>query len=298
MVTGTLRLFSETDLDRLYAAVLHLLNRTGLRVYHDGFLDTLAGNGALVTKSSCLVKFPEKMVEDFVAHLRQNDWQPEREAGQPEPKEKIGLSQVIAPFYYDYDQKARRPPEKEDLLNIIRWADMDLDQDTRVGLAVTLSDEDPRVEPIVAYAILLENSCRPDDAYVLNADQIPFLVDLAEVYYGRAVFPRGTDFMTSPLTFDQRLAEYTLAAIRFGKRHFTVGCMPICGSNAPMTLAGTVVLGVAELIGAAMVIYSLTPEAVFKFNPCNGSTALRKGFANFNSPDAQLTDIGVVKLVT
>jgi trimethylamine---corrinoid protein Co-methyltransferase len=145
--------------------------------------------------------------------------------------------------------------------------------------------------------MLLANSHRPDDAYVLNANQIPYLVDLAEVYYGYPVFPRGTDFMTSPLTFDQRLAEYTLAAIRFGKKQFIVGSMPISGSNAPVTLAGTVALGVAELIGAAMVIHSLCPEAVFRFNPCNGYTDLRKGFTNFNSPEALLTDLGVVELI-
>jgi trimethylamine--corrinoid protein Co-methyltransferase len=296
MVSGTLRLFSETDLDRLCSGVLRLLSRTGLRVYHAAFLDALSTQGASVTKSSCLVRFPEKMVADFVARLRSRAWQPEREAGPPASQEKIALSQVIAPFYYDYDQRARRSPVKEDLLNIIRWAEADLDRDTRVGLAVTLSDEDPRVEPIVAYAMLLSSSRRPDDAYALNANQITFLIDLAEVFYGYPVFPRGTDFVTSPLTFDQRLAEYTLAAIRFGKTRFNVGSMPISGGNAPITLAGTVILGVAELIGAALVIRSLCPEAVFQFNPCNGYLDLRKGITNFNSPEALLTDLGVVEL--
>jgi trimethylamine--corrinoid protein Co-methyltransferase len=153
------------------------------------------------------------------------------------------------------------------------------------------------VEPIAAYALLLEHSHRPSAAYVLNADQIPFLVELSSVYYGKPVFPRGTDFMTSPLTFDRRLAEYTLAAIRFGKTHFNLGCMPISGSNSPVTLAGTVVLGTAELIGAALIIRSLAPDATFNLGTCNGYTDLRKGFTSFNSPEALLADLGIVELV-
>jgi trimethylamine---corrinoid protein Co-methyltransferase len=297
MVSGTLRLFTDSDLDRLYRAVLRVLCNTGLRVYHDEFLDALFATSATVTKSEHLVKFNEQMVEQFISEQGGHAWLPEREAGAPEQKEKIGLSGVIAPFYYDYDLKQRRSPLKADLLNIIRWADVDLDPGQEVGLAVTLADEDPRVEPIAAYALLLEHSQRPSAAYVLNADQIPFLVELATVYYGKPIFPRGTDFMTSPLTFDQRLAEYTRAAIRFGKTHFAIGCMPISGSNSPVTLAGTVILGTAELIGAALTIRSLAPDATFGFGCCNGYTDLRKGFTSFNSPEALLTDLGIVELV-
>ena len=297
MVTGTLHLFTDADLDRLYSGVLRILSKTGLRVYHDEFLDALSGTSARVAKTEHLVKFPEQMVENFLSDKARTPWIPEREASSPGQKEKIGLSGVIAPFYYDYDLKQRRSPVTADLLNIIRWADVDLDPGQEVGLAVTLSDEDPRVEPIAAYALLLEHSQRPGGAYVLNADQIPFLVELSTVYYGKPVFPRGTDFMTSPLTFDQRLAEYTRAAIRFGKRHFSIGCMPISGSNSPVTLAGTVVLGTAELIGAALIMRSLAPDATFSFECCNGYTDLRKGFSNFNSPEALLTDLGIVELV-
>ena len=297
MVAGTLQLFSDSDLSRLQNSTYSILEKTGLRVYNDCFLDSLESAGALVQKSKTLVKFPPQMVDDFVSEQRKSNWQPEREEKLPEGKQRFELSGVIAPFTYDYDLKSRRLPLKKDLCEIIHWADMDLDPNGTVGLAVTLSDEDPRIEPIAAYRLLLEHSYRPGDAYVLNTDQIPYLVELATVFYGRPVFPRGTDFVTAPLTFDQRLAEYTLAAIRFGKKHFNFGSMPICGSNSPMTLAGTVALGAAELIGAALIVRSLLPDATFSFGCCNGYTDMRTVSANFNSPEALLTDLGVVELM-
>ena len=83
MVSGTLHLFSDADLDRLYNGVLHILSQTGLRVYHDEFLQVLAGSRARVTKSEHLVKFPAQMVEDFLSERRRLPWLPEREKGSP-----------------------------------------------------------------------------------------------------------------------------------------------------------------------------------------------------------------------
>jgi trimethylamine--corrinoid protein Co-methyltransferase len=296
MVTGALNLFSAADLDRLHDAVLHILADTGLRVYGDDYLDCLVRAGATVSGQDGIVRFPAHMVEDFVTARRVNPCPTPRERGEPARVEQIGLSGVIAPFYYDYDRKARVVARREHLLDIIHWAEVDLSPERPVGLAVTMSEEDPRVEPIEAYALLLQHSRRPDTAYTLEPNQIPFLLELSEVYTGRRIFPRGTDFMTSPLTFTERLAGHVREAIRFGQREFNVGIMPISGSNAPMTLAGTVALGAAEALGGALTIQALAPEATFRFAACNGTTDFRQALALFNAPEALLTDLGTADL--
>jgi trimethylamine--corrinoid protein Co-methyltransferase len=299
MITGMLQLFNDQELDRLQAGVFKVLENTGVSVHNDTFLSALSASSALTHqgRSTQVVKFPGHMVEELIAERRLQHWTPLREQGDLAPKEEIGLSGVIAPFFYDYDQKTRRYATRQDLINTIHWADVDLSPDREVGLAVTMSDVDARLEPVEAYALLLEHTRRPEGAYCLSADQIPFLMDLSAVYYGKPVFPRGPDFMTSPLTFGQRLAEHTLASIKFGNRHFAIGVMPISGGNAPMTLAGTVVMGVAESLGAALVIRSVVPDATFTFAPCNGIIDLRKGFAVFNAPEALLTDLGICELI-
>jgi trimethylamine--corrinoid protein Co-methyltransferase len=296
MITGTLHLFTESDLDRLHAAVLKVLEQTGIKVCSDTFLDALAKSGANVDKTARVAKFQPRMVEDLIAERCQQPWLPDRERGEPEREYKVGLSGVIAPFYYDYDNRVRRPATRQDLLDTIHWADTDLSPDRSVDMAVTTSDVDQRMEPIEAYALLLEHTSRPGRGYSTSADQIPFLLDLATVYYGHPVFPRGPDFMTSPLTFSDLLAEYLLTAIRFGERYFGLGVMPICGGNAPMTIAGNIVLSIAEGLGAALVIKSLAPDATFYVAPCNGIIDMRKGTASFNAPEALLADLGVCEL--
>jgi trimethylamine--corrinoid protein Co-methyltransferase len=296
MITGTLRLFGEDDLDRLHAAAVRVLERTGLRVCHDTFLDALAEMGAQVNRSTGIARFRREMVEALIAERRSRPWRPERERGEPEREYKLGLSGVIAPHFYDYEWRVRRAATRADLLDTIRWAEVDLSHDRSVDLAVTMTDSDPRVEPVEAYALLLEHTSRPGDAYCTEAAQIPFLVDLATAYYGHPVFPRGPDFMTSPLTFGDRLANHTLAAIRFGIREFSIGVMPISGGNAPITAAGNVVLSAAEALGAMLTIRGLAPDATFSIAPCNGLIDMRKGTASFNAPEALLSDLGVVEL--
>jgi trimethylamine---corrinoid protein Co-methyltransferase len=296
MITGTLRLFTESDLDRLHAAVLKVLELTGLRVCSEPFLDALARSGANVDKAAGTAKFPPDMVESMVVERCRQPWTPERERAEPGPEYKVGLSGVIAPHFYDYDKQIRRTATRQDLLDTIHWAEVDLSRDRSVDMAVTMSDVDQRVEPIEAYALLLEHTSRPGKGYSTSADQIPYLVDLATAYYGYPVFPRGPDFITSPLTFTDRLAEYLLEAIRFGERHFGLGVMPICGGNAPMTIAGNIVLAMAEGLGAALVVRSLAPNATFYIAPCNGIIDMRRGTASFNAPEALLADLGVCEL--
>ncbi|MGQ9682415.1 MAG: trimethylamine methyltransferase family protein [Anaerolineae bacterium] len=296
MITGTLRLFSESDLDRLHEATLKVLEGTGMQVLSGRLLDALERSGARVDRAQHTVRYPRALVEALVAERRQRPWQPPREATEAPRELALGLSGVIAPFIYDYAAKARRPATQADLLDTIHWAEVDLSPQREVDLAVTMGEVPPIIEPIVAYELLLEHTTRPGRAYTTEPVQIPYLVELAEIYYGRPVFPRGTDFVTSPLTISSRLAEHTLAAIRAGQTHFPCGVMPICGGNAPITVAGNVVQSAAEMLGLWLAIRAVCPQATFSGGACNGIVDLRKGTPSFNAPEALLADLGVCEL--
>ena len=295
MITGKLSLFTEEDLDRLSSAVFHILEHTGIQVHGEEFLDALAGMGAQVDKAYKSVKFPRRLVEEFTEARRKKPAEPPERRHEGEYAPAVGC--VIAPFLHDFEQQTRRPGVREDLIYIIHWAEVDTPATCHVGQAVTMSDVDPRVEPIEAYGLLLEHSGRPDEgAYTSDANQIEFLLDIATVYHGRQIFPHGASFMTSPLTFGDRVARHILASIRFGRREFGIGVMPICGGNAPMTIAGNVALSAAEILGGWLTIKSLQPEAAFGGGVCNGLVDMRRGVAAFNSPEALLANLGVCEL--
>lgn len=296
MITGKLNLFTEADLDRLESAVLRVLENTGLRVCDQTFLDGLEKLGARVDSSRQLARFPRYLVEALIEERRTTQSGAELQPTEPDADYKTSAGTVIAPFVHDFERRTRRRATRQDLIDIVHWAEVDCTPEYQVGPAVTMGDVDARVEPIEAYAVLLEHSSRPSRAYTTEDDQIPFLLEMARVYFGEPVFPRGIDFMTSPLTFGDRLARYTLAAIRFGVKEFGMGVMPICGGNAPMTIAGNVVISAAELLGCWLAIKSLQPEAVVNGAVCNGIVDMRRGVASFNAPEALLADLGVCEL--
>jgi len=143
----------------------------------------------------------------------------------------------------------------------------------------------------------MEHTSHPEPtAYTSDDDQIPFLLELANVYFDGPRFPTGANFMTSPLTFGDRMARYLLAAIVWGRTEHGIGVMPICGGNAPMTIAGNVVVSTAELLGAWLTVKAYQPEATFRGGACNGIIDMRRGVASFGAPEALLADLGVCEL--
>ncbi|NLE45173.1 MAG: hypothetical protein GX620_10660 [Chloroflexi bacterium] len=296
MVSGNQTLFAESELDQLHDAVLCVMSNTGLKICDDRFLNGVASIGARVDWDARVARFPPSLVEAFIDRRKTTESARASHRDTQAGPYEASLSSVIAPFVHDYPTKTRRWSTRADLVEITRWAEIDTPQSRSVGLAVTMSDVDPHVEPIEAYALLLEMTSRPSPAYATDSDQVKYLIDIAAVYYGEPRFPRGIDFMTSPLTFGDRLARFTREAIEFGETHFGIGVMPICGGNAPMTIAGNVVVSAAELLGAWLTIQSLQPEATFSGSACNGMTDMRRGVATFNAPEALLADLGVCEL--
>jgi len=297
MIAGKLCLFTEADLDKLDAAVLRILDNTGIQVHGEEFLDGLVAMGARVDKADRRARFPARLVEGFVEERRKRAASPPEPVREHEGAYAPSVGCVIAPFVHDFERRTRRRPTRQDLIDIIHWAEVDTPPRCRVGQAVTMSDVDPRVEPIEAYALLLEHSGRPNEsAYASDAGQIEFLLELTTVHCGEPHFPHGPDFMTSPLTFGDRVARHILATIQFGQKHFGFGVMPICGGNAPMTIAGNVALSAAELLGGWLTIKALQPEATFSGGACNGIVDMRQGAATFNAPEALLADLGVCEL--
>jgi len=299
LITGKLNIFSEADLDQMSAGVFRILEHTGIRVHSEEFLASLARAGANVDGSTHVVKFQAQMIEDMISErlsvLDSND--SEAEAGNGSGAYEPPLWIAITPFFHDYEHRTRRPGRREDLLDVLHWADVDISADQTVGQAITMTEVDPRVEPILAYALVLQNTSHPDPvAFTSQRGQIEFLLALSEVYFGNPVFPTGANFITSPLTFGQRMGDYLIEAMSWGRTHHSTGVMPICGGNSPMTISGNVVLSAAELIGSWLVLKSRQSEATFAGQVTNGIIDMRRGATSFNAPEALLADLGVCEL--
>ncbi|NLE43865.1 MAG: hypothetical protein GX620_04005 [Chloroflexi bacterium] len=97
---------------------------------------------------------------------------------------------AVTPFLHDYEHRTRRPGRREKMLAALQWTDADSAPGQTVGQAIMMHGVDPRVEPIEAYAMVLEHARHPDPvAYPSQAGQIEFLLALSEVYSDEPLFP-------------------------------------------------------------------------------------------------------------
>jgi trimethylamine--corrinoid protein Co-methyltransferase len=291
MITGNLNLFTEAELDKIHEAAMTVLEKVGIKVYHDRMLESLARSGAQVDFAARNAKIPAKIVESIVSDQKKRPFRPDREVGEAKGEYTVAVGGVIAPFYYDYDKKERRRATQKDLIELLHFGDA---LGSRVGLPVTMSDVDGRAECIEALALQIEHTHRPAGTYVHRADQVPYVMRIAEIY-GRdklgASFG-GPSFITSPLTIGMNLGDLIFERAKWGVKDFSIGVMPISGGNAPVTMAGNIVLSIAEAFGGWAAVKSVVPEARLTTGACNGTLDMRRGTACWNSPEALLQDLG------
>ena len=292
---GRIELLDKQDLERLNSAVFNVLQNTGIKVKENNLLDILKRKGFKVNKDERTVKFSPKEIERIIEEQKSKvkEKLPQNQYTADEYSTEVGP--VIAPFYYDFDNKERRPATKEDLIDMICFCDARGDR-ASLPLTVNVKDSAPEIEPIESFFLLIKYAHKPTGGYATSPVQVKYLARMNEVFYGKCFPPRGPNFMISPLTMGFRLAGYLLESKKYKISSFGLGTQPISGASAPMSIAGNIVIGASEIFGGWMVIRALLPEANLYGHICSGIVDLRKGITLFNAPEAILQNAGFIEL--
>jgi len=258
---------SGPERSRIVDEALGVLAETGMRLGTCRALGELEGTGAQVDRQTGVARLPRDLVESTVARL------PRRVllAGAT-PADDCLLDGTIhfvpsgAPTVtLDFETGEYRPSTLEDvrrsaivadampavdiLWSLVSATDLPEDKFDFAGLLTILAwsnkhlqDEVTQpwqVEPVLA---MLEILCGGLDAYRARP---------------RLSFCCCT---TSPLGIDGALLDATIGVARHGAP-ILVYPMPIAGATSPVTVAGTVVMNVAEFLGIATIIELAAPGA-------------------------------------
>lgn len=291
---------ADSDLDRLAEAVFSVLERAGVMYQSEVILDALEAVGATVDRETHRARLPRRLVEGVLARcqppaagegppLARREPAP---AGGPLP----GIQNQVAQFYYDHEHGERRAGNRQDLVRMVQFGDA-LDERQAVDHVLLMREEPPAVEPLEALLVLLEHTARPGHVYPHVAEQFPYLQEIGEIYAGDPHrFLSGGIFMVSPLRMDRRACDYMVGMIRRGLP-CGVGTQPISGISAPVTRAGAVVIGAAEILAGWTAATALDPEVELAWGCiCSGSADMPTGNVTFCSPESMVQDIGCVEL--
>jgi trimethylamine--corrinoid protein Co-methyltransferase len=160
----------------------------------------------------------------------------------------------------DLETGQRRDSTAEDLKRGLLFADA-LDMVEIVNVMVAATDVPAHVRTIRHFALAFTQTGKPVRTGVLNAQQVPFLVELVRAVTGsdefRPIFS-AVDCTISPLMHDGPMTE---ACIELAKLRVPIMVypMPLAGGTSPVTLGGTVLLHNVELLSGLVLFQAINP---------------------------------------
>jgi len=298
MITGKIwELHNQATLEQMDAAAIHLLSHSGCRIDHDGLLNLMESAGCQVTRNNHRCRIPERLIRKALECIRKGN--PDTAVKLPSgwnPQHHLVHSGSY-PHILDWPSGERRLATHQDLIDMARMAHV-MDDFKSIGRLFCCHGIDPRIEPLWTTVELAKITTKPiGGGEIFYAEYIEPLVRMAEVLTGN---PNDTslvaacDFFIAPLIFDQTQAECFMEKRRVGCPNCP-GTMPISGLSGPVTIAGTALIGLAELLAGWVFGYVVNPDLPVGGIVASGSLDMRSATPCFGSPEALLQDAMVVQ---
>lgn len=256
-----MQVLSKSDREMIHTASLRMLERTGMLIRSDHARAMLREAGARVSEENMRVYIPEQMVNEAVkaaprsftlgARSRKNDLKI--------PAESVPYMSTdgFAVAIRDSETLEKRPSTREDLR---KWATL-ADACSGVDLlwpSVGATDLPPHVQLVAGLATSYENTEKHVQYQAFSGKEARLMVEMAAAVAGGEEENRKRPHFSSiqcivaPLQYDEGSTE---ALTEFARAGMPVVAMTMVspGITGPTTLAGSVALANAEVLGSLVI---------------------------------------------
>ena len=289
------RILDDAQIGRIHQAVLRILDEVGVRVNHPEATDLLAGHGARVMDDN-LVQIPSSLLEDAIASAPSNlvifnrNKTPVMDLG--ERRTYFGTGTDL-PKTVDLETREIRDTRADDIVTstIISDALPNIDFIGSYGLPM---DVPAGLHYIRCFQMEAENSIKP---IFFTAGSVE---DLAVIWEMACAIAGGSDALsdhpflisynepTSPLAHSKE----ALGKLMFcAQNRIPVNYAPalLAGSSGPITMAGALVVAVAEAL-SGLVIHQLTRKgAPISTGVAATTMDMLEATVSYTSPEFRLT---------
>ncbi len=293
---------SESQLQKLHLGALEVLRRTGIRFHHTDALDMLAQAGAFISDGN-LVKFPASLVEDTIALA---------------PSRVVMCDRNGEPAMYLQDQNVHfgtgsdclnfldprtgecRPFTQADIIAGYHLCDALPNIDFVMSIGIP-SDVPSELTYDVQMALMLEHTTKPIVFVTDDRTTCQRAIDMAAAVAGGYEPLREQQHIllysepSSPLQQSETaidklmmMAEYELPVVH------SPG--PLMGGTAPITIAGGLVMSMAEILSGLVVHQLHNPGAPFVFGAGLHHMDMKATQICYGGPEFQLTKAAVAQL--
>ena len=164
--------------------------------------------------------------------------------------------------FYDYPQRSVKPVDGGIFETMLKFAEAT----PEIGYISCWYRQDlpPRIERLQSLVEGLKITRKLDGIEAIQPEMIKYLKEAGVIVYGdgdSSAFLAGSECMTMPVVLEARSAEDILERKRCGVHRYHIASMPTLGVSTPVTLAGSIVLAAAELLGGMTVCWCADPES-------------------------------------
>jgi trimethylamine--corrinoid protein Co-methyltransferase len=263
------RPLSDGDLRTIAEAAFTVLAKAGMKVYSPTALAAFQDAGAEVDPSAQIVRMPRSLVEDAVASNPSSITLYSRDGNCDATLENNRVhygTGGTAIYVLDPDTGQRRPSTNEDVILNARM--VDALENIHIFTINVFPHEVETTDDIDVNRFFhaLDNTTKHVMGGVYSLVGCQRTVELAELVAGGAKSLREKPFVSfitliiSPLKIDKDYGEMTCYLAREGLP-VVVPTEPICGTTAPITLAGNVLTHVAETLGGIAMVQCVNKGA-------------------------------------
>lgn len=263
-----LRILNDDQLRTLKSSTLEILQETGIYCPSEKCLRIYAEHGALVDFATCIVKIPAEIVLSAMRHAPRfytMGARLETHDLRLDGKSLFCATDGCGVEVIDFVTRQRRPSCKEDVAITARLADFL----PSIGFywPIVSAQDFPATAPLHELDASYNNTIKHVQSETIMGEQLArYAVEMARVIAGDELTMRARPPLSllvcciAPLSLDRDGMESALVLAQAG---LPVGFMSMAntGSTAPATLAGTVVVGDAEIVAAMVLIQMACPGA-------------------------------------
>ncbi|MBN2209897.1 MAG: trimethylamine methyltransferase family protein [Sedimentisphaerales bacterium] len=286
-----LNLLKDSDADTIQSTALEVLDKAGLCIQSDEMLQCLADAGFRTDAARQRVWFrPDQVTKYLVA--APHSWT--LHARNPQKNTIFGETTLhVVPGYgsaFVVDLTGRRREATlADLYNFTTLSTHCDNVDVVSSLPVEPTDIPLELRALETMFGLLTHVDKPLMGLVYSRQAIDDTLVMAKIVFGELNGPclLALININSPLRLDARMAEAMLMYLRAGQAILlTPGVL--MGMTAPVTPAGALVQGIAELVGVATIAQVIKPGAPLLIGTGGFGSDLRCGGGGFGRPENTL----------
>ena len=252
---------NDSDIERIDESSLRILARVGLKIEHDKIQDLLLAGGAQVGRDNDTVCLPAEMVRDYlgrapgIVRLCGLDGSM-REVGPG--KDSVFWTAAALNLVGPH---GRKEFDRAELARLARLVDSLEHLDGIVGVSV--SDVPPGFRDVAGYRTMATNTGKHVRVLSFSPEGAEAILEMARVLLDGRDFAEGPIFSMGftahgPLRWTNLALDVYYRSAGHGIPVMVNG-EPMAGGTSPVTLAGAITVGNAEILGGIVINQLLEP---------------------------------------